>query len=878
MLWQTIRRNFLQFFKNNGHSIIQSSSVVPHEDPTLLFNNAGMNQFKDVFLGKSQRDYVRATSSQKCIRVGGKHNDLDNVGHTTRHLTFFEMLGNFSFGDYFKAEAIEYAWKVSTEIFELPADKIWVTVFQEDDEAYELWKKIVPVSRIVHLGEKDNFWAMGDTGPCGPCSELLYDRGSKYGSAQNPKEDSSGERFFEFWNLVFMQFNRNDKGIHQNLPKQSIDTGAGLERVVSLKMNVENVFSTDILRSLIAQAENIFGIAYDPLDLSSAPAFHVIADHIRSLSFAIADGAQPSNIERGYVLRKILRRAVRYGKQLGIQEPFLAKILPRLIETMGTDYPELVSSQTKIAEILTLEEENFFRTLKRGGNILTQVVEKAQGSALKQISGEEAFKLKDTYGFPLEEVLLIAKDTGLQVNLEAYQILEEEAKEKSRAAQVQISQQAEEVLYKDFLKIHGPCEFKGYENQKFEATVLEIFQDGKSVSFLKEGQEGMILLRQTPFYAAKGGQVADTGTLIHHEMHFTVTDCQNPYPGVIVHIGTLDKGTLLPGDPVLACVDSKKRTKIQNNHTATHLLHYALEKVLGPHIRQAGSLVESTRLRFDFNHHKPLSKEELRLIEKIVNDKIRENHPVHFYELSYEEAQNQKGIKQFFGYKYGAVVRVVDIADCSKELCGGTHTKHVGTIGLFRITKEGSIASGVRRIESVTGTEAEEFIYSQEELLDLCCNKLKTPPSLLEEKINALLEENKKQADLLKHLKRQEIQSLAKKLRTDAKKIKDSLFITSILPFSVEEMQQTAEELSGGGGSFLIALAMHAEGRCHILVKISSDLQKKGLQAGTIIKQMAPYIDGNGGGKADSAQAGGKNPEGLFSAFETAKGFLESLC
>ncbi len=878
MLSQTIRRNFLQFFKNNGHAIVPSSSVVPHDDPSLLFINAGMNQFKDVFLGQSQRDYVKAATSQKCIRVGGKHNDLDNVGHTTRHLTFFEMLGNFSFGDYFKAQAIEYAWKISTEIFELAEDKIWVTIFQDDDEAYELWKKIVPISRIVRMGEKDNFWTMGDSGPCGPCSELLFDRGDKYGPAKNPHEDASGERYFEFWNLVFMQFNRDSQGQQQKLPKQSIDTGAGLERVVSLKMNVDTVFATDIFRSLIAQIENTFGIPYDPKNPALAAAFHVIADHIRSLSFAIADGAQPSNIERGYVLRKILRRAVRYGKLLGVQDPFLAKILPRLVDIMGVDYPELISSQSKIAEILTLEEENFFRTLKRGGNILTQVIEKAAISPLKQISGEDAFKLKDTYGFPLEEVLLIAKDSRLEVNLDTYQILEEQAKEKSRAASSLTSEQAVEGLFKDFVKTHGECEFKGYDYSELESSILAIFYEGKSVDSLSEGQEGMILLKQTPFYAEKGGQVTDLGTLSHHKALFNVKSCQNPYPGVIVHIGTLEKGILIPGEPVLASIDKIRRDKIANNHTATHLLHYSLEKILGAHIRQAGSLVETNRLRFDFNHHKPISKEDLKTIEVLVNDLIRKNYAVHSYNMSYEEAQAKKEVKQFFGDKYGSVVRVVDI-QCSKELCGGTHTNHTGTIGLFRITKEGSISSGVRRIEAVTRFEAEEYIYSQEAILDRCCSKLKVIPSLLEDKITALLEVNKEQSDTLKTLKNKEIRSLAKTLKSEAKKVKDVLFITAQPSCSIEELQMLAEELSQGTDSIFIALATQIDkDRCQLLVKISPDLQKKGLHADFFIKQMAPSINGNGGGKADLAQAGGKNPAGISESFELAWRLLESLC
>ena len=523
MISQEIRRSFLKYFKDKGHAVISSSSVVPHDDPTLLFTNAGMNQFKDVFLGKSQRDYTRATTSQKCIRVGGKHNDLDNVGHTARHLTFFEMLGNFSFGDYFKKEAIAYAWEVSTKIFGFDPEQIWITVFREDDEAFELWKTIVPEKKIVRMDEKDNFWAMGDTGPCGPCSELYYDRGAKFGSAKSPKEDTDGTRYLEFWNLVFMQFNRDKNGNMPPLPKQSIDTGSGLERVVALKLGVETVFATDVLSRIIGQIENVSGKKYNPNDPHLAPAFHVISDHIRSLCFAMADGASPSNVERGYILRKLLRRAVRYGRMLGLQEPFLAKIMPSLIETMGPDYHELKTSQDRTAEILTLEEESFIRTLKRGGNILSSVIENAQKSSNKQIDGEEAFKLKDTYGFPLEEILLIAKDTGLQVNLEAYELLEAGAKERSRSAKAQHTQEAQESLFKDYVEKHGVCQFVGYDQTSTEGTITALVVDGQFVNTMEEGQEGMVILNHTPFYAEKGGQVGDTGTL----SNFTVSDMPN---------------------------------------------------------------------------------------------------------------------------------------------------------------------------------------------------------------------------------------------------------------------------------------------------------------------------------------------------------------
>ena len=877
MISQEIRRNFLKYFKERGHSVIPSSSVVPHDDPTLLFTNAGMNQFKDVFLGKSERDFTRATTSQKCIRVGGKHNDLDNVGHTTRHLTFFEMLGNFSFGDYFKEDAIKFAWQVTTEVFGFVPEDVWVTVFQEDDEAYEYWKKIVPEKRIVRMGEKENFWAMGDTGPCGPCSELLFDRGSKYGNAPSPKEDLSGERYLEFWNLVFMQFNKDSSGKMGNLPKQSIDTGAGLERVVALKMNVDNVFATDIFRSLIAQVETVTGKRYDPTDLHMAPAFHVIADHIRSLSFAIADGAQPSNIERGYVLRKILRRAVRYGKALDKQEPFLAKVLPRLVEVMGSDYPELIASQDRIAEILTLEEESFFRTLKRGGNILNQVIEKAQASPLKQITGDEAFKLKDTYGFPLEEILLLAKDTGVDVNLESYEILEKQAKEKSRSAQVSHNQEAESNLFKDFVKEHGKCEFTGFHNTEGEGTILALVHEGTFVKELKEGQEGFVILQKTPFYAEKGGQLGDTGILTHNTAQFVVTGCSSPYPDVIIHAGKLDKGSLILGEPVRAFVDKARRQKIANNHTATHLLHYALEKVLGSHIKQAGSLVEETRLRFDFNHHKPLSQEEILKIEQLINEKIRENGKVTDYELSYDEAQKRSDIKQFFGEKYGSKVRVVDI-DFSKELCGGTHVEQVGSIGIFRILKESSIAAGVRRIEAVTGKEAEDLLYSQQTLLEQAAALIKVPSHKLVERLKGLLEEHKDMGSQLKAMRRAGVKQLASQLIEKAEKIGTLQLITGILSTESEDIPQLLDDLSALSKTFVAIVATKTEGKCQLFVRVAADAVQKGVHAGNIIKEISPLIGGKGGGKADSAQAGGSSPAGLDEAFTLGRKILQSLC
>lgn len=862
MQTQDIRRKFLKYFKEQQHSIIPSSPVVPHDDPTLLFTNAGMNQFKDVFLGESVRDYKRAATSQKCIRVGGKHNDLDNVGHTRRHLTFFEMLGNFSFGDYFKNEAIKFAWEVSTEIFGFDPERIWPTVFREDDEAFELWRAYVPADRITRFGEKDNFWAMGDTGPCGPCSELLYDRGAKYGNATKPQEDPSGERFLEFWNLVFMQYNRLSASDLQNLPKPSIDTGAGLERVVSLKMDVENVFETDVLRNIIAQIEQISGQSYQQEAL--APAFRVISDHLRCLAFAIADGVQPGNVDRGYVLRKVLRRAVRYGRSLGLEDPFLAKVLPRLLETMGEDYPELSKAQGRIAEVLTIEEEAFFRTLRRGGNLLNQIVEKAH---LKDhlILGDDAFKLKDTYGLPLEEILLLAKDAALTVDLERYHVLEKEAKERSRSSQKVTQQIATENSFHEYLQKEGATQFVGYSLFSSVSKVKALFKDGSAVDALSEGQEGVVILDQTPFYAEMGGQVGDLGILKADHQLFQVQDCQSPFKGIVAHHGILAQGTIKIGDTLTAAIDPIRRQKIANNHTATHLLHWALHQILGEHIKQAGSVVDASRLRFDFSHHKALTQDEIYQIENLVNAKIRENLPVRWYEIPYEEAQSQGEIKQFFGEKYGARVRVVDI-DYSKELCGGTHTSLLGNIGLFRIQKESSIAAGIRRIEALTGQEAEIFSRESEISLLSLSQILKTVPSKLQERLEKLIEENKNLGAELKAGRKLQLEQLVKSLLEKVSQKDGVAWIASEVLLSPEDLKTCAETMINKMGSGVIVLASPFEDRCNLISRVSDDLVSKGIKANEIIKALAPIVDGTGGGKPNSAQAGGKSPHKIEQA------------
>lgn len=874
MLSQEIRKKFLNYFKEKHHAIVPSSPTVPHDDPTLLFINAGMNQFKDVFLGKSERDYHCATTSQKCIRVGGKHNDLDNVGHTSRHMTFFEMLGNFSFGDYFKKEAIAFAWQVTTEIFQYDPERIWVSVFETDDEAFELWKPFIPEKRILRLGEEENFWSMGDTGPCGPCSELLYDRGKKFGPAQSPFEDKTGERYPEFWNIVFMESNRDRSGKMTPLPKQSVDTGAGLERVVSFKMEAENVFQTDILRTIIARVEELSGKKYDSTDRHFAPAFHVIADHIRALGFAIADGAQPSNVDRGYVLRKILRRAVRYGRLLGFDQPFLANVFPSLIDTMGSDFHELKQSENQIGEILTIEEEGFFRTLKRGGNILNAIVEKAEKKPRKEISGEDAFKLKDTYGFPIEEILLIAKDSELTVNLDAYALLEKQARERSRSAKTSYKQMAETTIFEEFVKHHGHSSFVGYEETEQEGSIKGLIVDGKSVDTMREGEEGLVILDVTPFYAEKGGQVGDIGTLTHETALFDVEDCQTPYSGVIAHHGVLKKGTLIIGEPVLAQIDTKRRGEIAKHHTATHLLHWALQKVIGGHVKQAGSLVEAERLRFDFNHPKALSQKEIREIEKLINEKVWENKPLKTYELKLEEVQHHPEIKQHFGDKYGKVVRVVDINGYSKELCGGTHVNHVGEIGYFRVAKEGSVAKGVRRIEAVTGKEAEKLRYALEDQLSNIALTLKANLPKVEDALQNLIKENTRLKEQSLFARKKYLSDLAATLMTKVKKIGEIPMLSAVVDIKRKELNDLGSDLMERMQSGVLLLCVIEGENCQLFLKVSSDLVAKGIHANTLIQSIAELIEGRGGGKKEMAQAGGKNPKAVIIAFDKIQEML----
>ncbi len=879
MLSKEIRRKFIEYFKKNGHQHVSSSSVIPHDDPSLLFINAGMNQFKDVFLGVSRRDFSRAVTVQKCIRVGGKHNDLDNVGHTTRHMTFFEMLGNFSFGDYFKHEAIRYAFTVTTEILQFPVEKLWISIFETDDESFEIWKNFVDESRIVRMGKEENFWQMGDIGPCGPCSELLLDRGSNYGDAKTPLQDSSGERFLEFWNLVFMESNLSADGHLKPLPKQSIDTGLGLERLVALKMGVNSVFETDIMQGLIRKIEEICSIKYRKNDPHFAPAFHVIADHIRSLAFAISDGAVPSNIDRGYVLRKILRRAMRYAKNLSIHEPFLAKLIPTLIELMGEEYPELPAAQTHIESLLHKEEENFIRTLQRGGNILQTVIKKAQKSPHKQITGEDAFKLKDTYGFPIEEVLLIAKDLDLAVNLESYQLLEEKAKERSRQATAFKSAKLQENLYQEFANKSPAPEFVGYERDHADAAVVGIIVEGEFVERLQSESEGIILLDRTPFYAEKGGQVGDQGRIHHSKASFAVQDTQEPFPGVIAHVGIIKKGALHIGDPVRAEVDQLRRREIERAHTATHLLDHSLLHILGTHVKQSGSLVEANRLRFDFTHHQALSGEQLRSIEMHINENIRNCASVTGYTLTYDEAQKRSDIIQEFGEKYGEKVRVIDIGGFSKELCGGTHVNNIGVIGLFRIIKESSVGAGIRRIEAVVAKEAENFMYREEEILEEACQQLHTQKAKLISRIQSVQEEIGALKQEMKAIREEHLHNISLSLRAKIEKANEEVcFLTACTDVNKDELISLSNALLNFMPSGAVFLANKKNASLQLLIRVSDDLIEKNVSAKELMQEVAPLLHGKGGGNKQLAQAGASDGTKIIEAFAIFKQRIQTLC
>lgn len=857
-----IREAFLAFFAAKGHQRVPSASLIPGNDPTLLFTNAGMVPFKDVFLGDEQRDYTRATSAQRCIRAGGKHNDLENVGYTARHHTFFEMLGNFSFGDYFKKEAIEYAWEFLTQVLQIPAEKLWVTVFTEDDEAYDIWANHigVPADRISRIGAKDNFWAMGDTGPCGPCSEIFYDHGEDVwgGPPGTPEED--GDRYIEIWNLVFMQYNRQADGTLLPLPKPSVDTGMGLERIAAVMQHVHSNYDIDLFQALIRDAANIIGTQ----DFSSK-SLRVIADHIRSCSFLIADGVQPSNEGRGYVLRRIIRRAVRHGSMLGAKGAFFYRLVASLVQQMGEAYPELQAKQRIIEDALKREEEQFGKTLERGLAILHDAIAELAGDVL---SGEVVFKLYDTYGFPMDLTADIVREKGLTIDEEGFHA--EMEKQRQRAQQASTFG----VDYNQRLKSSVHTEFSGYVSQSDESTVVELYVDGQAVDELPAETQGIVILSRTPFYAESGGQVGDTGKLTKQEIEFTVTDTQ--YIGkAIAHHGQAN-GTLKVGDTLAAHVDVERREAIKRNHTSTHLLHAALRNVLGEHVVQKGSLVTAERLRFDFSHYEAVTPQQLDLIERQINAEIIKNIPVVANVMPIEQAQ-AAGAIALFGEKYDNDVRVLTIGDYSMELCGGTHVNRTGDIGLVRIVAESGIASGVRRIEAVSGAGAVLYTLQQQQQLRHAAELLKTDPTHVAERVHQQLERSRQLERTIDELNQKLAAHAGSNLVNDAITIHGvKVIIAEVSNIEAKALRNMVDDLKNQLQSGVVVLGLAAEGKVSLIVGVTKDLTAR-VRAGDVVNEAAAVVGGKGGGRPDLAQAGGSDVSRLADALAAAQAKLDEL-
>ncbi len=857
-----LRKAFLDFFVKRGHEQVPSSSLVPHDDPTLLFTNAGMVQFKEVFLGRDKRNYSRATSSQRCVRAGGKHNDLENVGYTARHHTFFEMLGNFSFGDYFKREAIQYAWEFLTADLGLPPEKLWVTVYEEDDEAADIWLREIGVDpcRFSRCGAKDNFWSMGDTGPCGPCSEIFYDHGPEIWGGPPGTADEDGDRYIEIWNLVFMQYNRDVSGNMTPLPHPSVDTGMGLERLAAVMQKVHSNYEIDLFEHLIKSAAEVTGCKN--LDDKS---LRVIADHIRSCAFLIVDGVLPSNEGRGYVLRRIIRRAIRHGYMLGMKDTFFHHLVQPLCSEMGDAYPELTKAKEQVERILKLEEERFAETLEQGIKILEQAIEDMDD---KQLPGDVAFKLYDTYGFPVDLTADIARERDLSVDMEGFDREMEAQRERARAA----SQFG--AVDESSIALDGVTEFVGYDRQQEDATVIALIQNGVSVETLGDQEQGMVVLDRTPFYAESGGQVGDTGVLELGERQFQVEDTQRLGSGVIVHIGRFHGDVIRVGDGVICKVNADKRSRTALNHSATHLLHAALRHILGDHVQQKGSLVDPERLRFDFSHFEPLSQEQLREIERLVNQKIRGNEPVETRIMSLEDAK-ESGAMALFGEKYDEHVRVLRMGDFSIELCGGTHAKAVGDIGLFKIVSESGIASGVRRIEAVVGERAIDWIEADEQRLQRIADLVKSGRGDLDTKVEQLVERNRRLEKELDQLKSKLASSAGSDLVSDAVDLNGIKLLTANLDGAdPKSLRDTLDHLKNKLGSAVIVLATVSGDRVSLIAGVTKDQTAK-IKAGDLIKMVAEQVGGKGGGRPDMAQAGGSRPDALPGALELVRPWVE---
>ena len=851
-----LRTRFLEYFRSQGHEIVPSSSLVPANDPTLLFTNAGMVQFKEVFLGLEQRPYARAASSQRCVRAGGKHNDLENVGYTARHHTFFEMLGNFSFGDYFKREAIGFAWEFLTDVLKLPPEKLWVTVFEEDDDAADIWLKEIKVDpqRFARIGAADNFWSMGDTGPCGPCTEIFYDHGPEVAGGPPGTPEADGDRYIEIWNLVFMQYNRAADGALTPLPKPSVDTGMGLERLAAVLQGVHSNYEIDLFRNLIQAAAKLAGIKD-----TSNNSLKVIADHIRSCAFLIADGVTPSNEGRGYVLRRIIRRAVRHGHSLGLKEPFFYKLVAPLVKEMGAAYPELVKAQSQVERALQREEERFRETLDEGIKILQQEIATLQG---KRIPGETAFRLYDTFGFPVDLTADYAKSHGLEVDMAGFERAMEQQRGRARAA----SQFG--VAYATPTGVEGCTEFTGYEHLQEQSKVLALYRGDEQVDMLGAGEEGTVVLERTPFYAESGGQVGDRGVLESAQSKFEVRDTRKLGGDVFGHIGKVTQGSLKVGEDVTARVDESARQATVLNHSATHLMHAALRKVLGEHVTQKGSLVEPGRLRFDFSHFAPLTREELLEIERLVNEQIRANAPVETRVMSFDDARSS-GAMALFGEKYGDSVRVLRIGDFSMELCGGTHATRAGDIGLFKIISEGGVASGVRRIEALTGEAAVAAMEAADETLVRVAGLVKAGRDDLEDKVQQLLERSRKLEKELEQLKGKLASAAGSDLSAQAVEVAGLKVLAARLDGAdAKSLRDTVDQLKNKLGSAAVVLATVSGDKVSLVAGVTADQTQK-LKAGELVNMVAQQVGGKGGGRPDMAQAGGTDPAGLDAALNS---------
>ena len=866
-----IRQAFLDFFHSKGHQVVASSSLVPHNDPTLLFTNAGMNQFKDVFLGLDKRNYSRATTAQLCVSAGGKHNDLENVGYTARHHTFFEMLGNFSFGDYFKQDAIKYAWELLTgeNWFALPKEKLWVTVYETDDEAFDIWANEVgvPRERIIRIGDNkgapfasDHFWQMGATGPGGPCTEIFFDHGDHIwgGPPGSPEED--GDRYIEIWNIVFMQFNRQADGTMEPLPKPSVDTGMGLERIAAVLQHVNSNYDIDLFRDLIASVAKVTGAT----DLTNK-SLRVIADHIRSCAFLVADGVIPSNENRGYVLRRIIRRAIRHGNMLGAKDTFFWKLVAPLIDVMGSAGDELKQQQAQVEQVLKTEEEQFARTLERGLALLDEELSKLKGDTL---DGETAFRLYDTYGFPVDLTADVCRERNIKVDEAGFEAAMEEQRRRARESS------GFGADYNAMIRVDGASEFKGYDHLELNGKVTALFIDGKAVDSVSAGQEAVVILDQTPFYAESGGQVGDKGELKGAGFSFAVSDTQK-YGQAIGHIGKVASGSLKVGDAVQADVDEARRQRIRLNHSATHLMHAALRQVLVTHVAQKGSLVNDKALRFDFSHFEAMKPEEIRAVEDLVNAQIRRNLAIETNIMDIDAAR-ASGAMALFGEKYDDRVRVLRMGDFSTELCGGTHAARTGDIGLFRITSESGTAAGVRRIEAVTGEGAMAILHAQSDQLNDIAQLLKGDSHNLGEKVRAALERTRQLEKELQQLKEQAAAQESANLSSKAEEINGVKLLVSELTGVEPKMLRTmVDDLKNQLGSTIVVLATVADGKGSLIAGVSKDVTDR-VKAGELVGMVAQQVGGKGGGRPDMAQAGGTDASALPAALASVKGWVSA--